>query len=406
MALTQLVSRGAQDAELTIAEKPASSSFLRVYRKCAPYAMESIEQHIDGKIEWGQRIASTVRRNGDMIMGMHLEIDLKRGVGTPHYPAERVVDSVELWLGKVKFETLDGDWLRCRQEIFGGSAAAKIAYMRLTDFVNGEAPGVTKTFYLPLPFYFHDRPDLAVPLIAAQYHDVTVYVNLASKGSVAGVDSSVNPVVRLYVDYAFLGTIERRIVAQSEHKLLVEQIQHEVHPLSLDVVPKLHKIELSFNHPCRWLLWHFGNSSPCVYTASAPGEPAEVYAPLSDFRLTLNGTDRFSPRKGSYFNAFQPFQFVGHDAQPCAGVYFYSFSRSPAGMQLDHADSSLNFSRIDSAVAQFTTKAANVANASVVTDTNISVPSDALNLDRLHFYTSNWNTLVVKSGMFGLGYAN
>lgn len=406
MALTQLVSRGAQDETLTIAEKPATSSFLKVYKKCAPYAIESIEQHIDGTIDWGKRIASTIRRNGDMIMGMHLEIDLTKGSGTSYYAAERVIDSVELWLGKIKFETLSGDWLRCRQEIFGGSAGAKIAYKRFTDFVSSEETGTKKTLYLPLPFYFHRKPDLAIPLIAAQYHDVNVYVNIADASYVSGVDTTSPPAIRLYVDYAFLGTIERRIVAQSEHQMLVEQHQYEVHPIALDSVPKIHKIELSFNHPCKWLAWHFGNSSPCVYTSSSAGETAEIYAPLSDFKLTLNGTDRFSTRGGSYFNALQPYEFIGPETQLSSGIYFYSFSRAPANPDMDHADSSLNFSRIDSALAQFTTKAANVAYANLVTDTRVMVPEDALNLDRIYFYTSNWNTLVVKNGMYGLKFAN
>jgi hypothetical protein len=34
------------------------------------------------------------------------------------------------------------------------------------------------------------------------------------------------------------------------------------------------------------------------------------------------------------------------------------------------------------------------------------VPEDALNLDRIYFYTSNWNTLIVKNGMYGLKFAN
>jgi hypothetical protein len=406
MALTQLVSRGAQDAELTVAEKPATSSFLKIYKKCAPYAIESIQQHIDGTIDWGQRIASTIRRNGDMILGMHLEIDVVKGNGTSYYPAERIIDSAELWLGKTKFETLTGDWLRCRNEIFGGSSSAKAAYKRLTDFAATEQVGTKKTLYLPLPFYFHDKPDLAIPLIAGQYHDVEVYINIANSASVSGVDSSYAPTIRLYVDYAFLGTIERRIVAQSEHQMLVEQLQYEIHPIAIENVQKLHKIELSFNHPCKWLAWHFGNVTPCVYTSNSTGETDEVYAPLADFKLTLNGADRFSARSGSYFNALQPYQFIQPDTQLCSGLYLYSFSRASADKNMDHADSSLNFSRIDSAIAQFTTKAANVASAALVADTNVMVPSDALNLDRIYFYTSNWQTLIVKSGMYALRYAN
>lgn len=405
MALTQLVSRGLQDEDLTLANKPATSPFAKVFKRHAPYAIESIESVLDGTVNFGQRLACTVSRRGDLVMGMHLEITLRKK-GNTYFPAEQLVELVELQLGKVPFETLTSDWLRCRQELFA-SSDEKAAYARLTDFVDGEEDGAIKTFFLSLPFYFHNKPHLAVPLIAAQYHTCTVFINLAQAERIAGIDPEFPPQVRFFADYAFLGTWERRLVARSEHQMVVEQLQFQVSPCALDTSPKLHKIPLAFNHPCRWLAWHMGSPKfPNRYTATLPGETREALGPVSSATLLLNGSERWQPRSGPYFNSFQPALYLRGCSQPCAGLYFYSFSRSPLDPDLDTGDSSLNFSRIDAPIFTFTSKAANVGPEDVVLDPSASIARTALELRHMVFYTSNFNVLIVKSGMFTLKYAN
>lgn len=411
MALTQLVSRGFQDEDLTVANGPATSPFAKVFKKHAPYAMECIESVFDGTVGYGQRIASTIPRRGDLVAGMHLQITLRKLGNDSFFPAEQLVSCVELQLGKVTFERIPNDWLRCRQWLFATETEQQ-SYAMLTDFYgNAVVPdGTIRTFYLPLPFYFNNRPDLWIPLIAAQYHDVTVFVELASSQAVAGIDPSFAPIVRLFVDYAFLGTWERRLVAQSEHQMVVEQLQHQVSPCHLAPEPVLHKIDIAFNHPCRWIAWHMGSPLlPNVYTGSAtPGETDPAYAPLRHVTLMLNGTPRWQRREGSYFNLMQPRQFLRGAASPPAGLYFYSFSRAPLDPAVSETgDSTLNFSRIDAPVLTFSTKAANVDTASgeQILDTINTTSVEAQQLTNITIYASNFNVLVVKNGMFGLKYA-
>ena len=403
-ALTQLVSRGFQDEDLSIADKPATSPFAKVFRKHSPYATESIECVFDGTVDFGKRIASTIIRRGDLITGMHLQVTLKKS-GNTYFPSEQIISQIELQLGKVPFETLPGDWLRCRQELFA-SSDSKAAYARLTDFVDSEPVGATKTFYLPIPFFFHERPDLAIPLIAAQYHDVTVYINLATSDLVSGIDPTYKPEIRLFVDYAFLGTWERRMIAKSQHQLVVEQLQYQVTPCYVTSSPVLYKLPIAFNHPCRWLAWHMGASTlPYVYTGGQAGEPNEALGPVNQATLLLNGTERFQTREGTYFNSYQPYQTLKGASQPCAGLYFYSFSRDPHDPTAsDNGDSTLNFSRIDAPLFTFTTKAANVASTSLIAKSTMTV-TDAQKLTNITFYTSNYNVLIVKGGMYNLAYA-
>jgi hypothetical protein len=76
---------------------------------------------------------------------------------------------------------------------------------------------------------------------------------------------------------------------------------------------------------------------------------------LDSAKLQLNGQDRFSTRKGSYFNKVQPYQTIGSKVP--AGVYLYSFALKPAGRQ---PSGTCNFSRIDNATLSLTYKTCSV----------------------------------------------
>ena len=76
---------------------------------------------------------------------------------------------------------------------------------------------------------------------------------------------------------------------------------------------------------------------------------------LDSAKLQLNGQDRFSTRKGSYFNKVQPYQTIGTNVP--AGIYLYSFALKPAGRQ---PSGTCNFSRIDNATLSLTYKQCSV----------------------------------------------
>ena len=98
--------------------------------------------------------------------------------------------------------------------------------------------------------------------------------------------------------------------------------------------------------------------------------------------LTLNGHERFKPRDASYFRLIQPAQ-AGHRI-PDKHIYMYSFSLKPEHHQPSGA---CNFSRIDSAILDFTS-------AGTFSGTTITI------------YAVNYNVLKIASGMGGLAYAN
>ena len=93
------------------------------------------------------------------------------------------------------------------------------------------------TLYVPLQFWFCGNPGLALPLIALQYHEVKINVDIRPIGEClwavkalsggVGTQSVTNAyqqslvAASLYIDYIFLDTEERRKMAQNPHEYLI-----------------------------------------------------------------------------------------------------------------------------------------------------------------------------------------
>jgi hypothetical protein len=125
---------------------------------------------------------------------------------------------------------------------------------------------------------------------------------------------------------------------------------------------------------------------------------------LDSAKIQLNGQDRFSSRRGSYFNKVQPFQTIGSVVP--AGVYIYSFALKPAGRQ---PSGTCNFSRIDNATLSLTYKTCSVAvdaQPNLFYASETIAPVSGTNLTSLNIYAKNYNVLRIMSGMGGLAYAN
>ena len=187
--------------------------------------------------------------------------------------------------------------------------------------------------FIPLRFWFNRNPGLALPLIALQYHEVKVLVELVGATVFTNAD--------LLVNYVYLDTDERRRFAQVSHEYLIEQVQH-TGVESLGTTGG--SITLTYNHPVKALFWR-GFASGDVYKA----------------KLQLNGHDRFTEQSQKYFHLVQPYESgLGHSkglgaadqvwvAASVGNVNnagMYSFCLKPREHQ---PSGSCNFSRIDNA---------------------------------------------------------
>ena len=402
--LMQLVAYGAQDVYLT--GNPQITFFKIVYRRHTNFSMESIQQTFDGTAEFGQRVSCTVARNGDLCGRMYLEVTLpslttSSGVTSwSEAVGHALVKSVEVEIGGQRIDKQYGHYMEIQDELtcdknkdlFRSEMIGK-QFVESDKGTNDEnalvgsllATSADYRLYVPLQFWFCRNPGLALPLIALQYHEVKVIVEFeqlknlvrtgANTGSAAAVDSTKFTAdkkmsAKLWCDYVYLDTDERRRFAQVSHEYLIEQVQFTGDET---VSSGANKLRLNFNHPVKEIMWVIKDSGEvkCNHFGYS--------ATTTNAKLLLNGHDRIAERPGDYFNLVQPWQH--HSRMPARNVYCYSFALKPEEHQ---PSGTCNFSRIDNATLSLTSSAAGTAKVFAV----------------------NYNVLRIMSGMGGLAYSN
>ena len=406
--LMQLVAYGAQDVYLT--GNPEVTFYQAKYKRHTNFAMENIEQTVNGTPANSGRVSVTVARNGDLVGDMYLElVSAAADSQAACWVAERAINNVELSIGGQRVDKHYQKWWRLYSELYLDESK-KSNWGKMTTAATG------KTVYLPLVFFFNRNPGLYLPLIALQYHEVRIDIDLASD-----METYLTKSVKVWANYIYLDTEERRRFAQKGHEYLIEQVQHT----GTDTVDTgaTKQIRLSYNHPVKELAWCFSNTSATsslwnfttdtnnivvdsnvtaisesntfvptsfsgapLLSVGAAGSTVdfteEAVGPLNKFKLVLNGQDRFKEQEGKYFNQVQAYNH--HTGSPYAGVYSYSFALKPEEHQ---PTGTCNFSRIDNAQVAVT---ANTLN----------------NATSMHMFAVNYNVLRIQSGMGGLAFSN
>ena len=213
-------------------------------------------------------------------------------------------------------------------------------------------------------------------------------------GSSPAAATLANLEFKLWADYIYLDTDERRRFAQVAHEYLIKQVQDQNE--SIGSGPS-HKLKLTFNHPCTELVWVTQSSASLNHNEwfdySVRSDDAGAFTssgqyvgdgsnPTLTAQVTLNGHDRMAAQGFKYFTRYQIQQyhsgFGSTAAQDAIGVY--SFALKPEEHQ---PSGTCNFSRID--------------NAQLVQSGN-KTP--------VNVYAINYNVLRIMSGMGGLAYSN
>jgi len=303
--LMQLVAYGAQDIYLT--GQPQITFFKAIYRRHTNFAVESIQQTINGNSIPGGRVTVTVSRNGDLLKNLWVEYDPSNLLpkGTTGYVAadlgHALFNQLELEIGGQLIDKHYGKWLTIWRELtevnptgskgrlhwggaeptytWGGDSGANepetgdsatwhdfvapTLYQRMSythlgyylptgDLDKSGLARAPKRAYVPMAFWFCRNPGLAIPLIALQYHEVKFNINYANLDQLFLADTGVPTVnyssIQIYADYIYLDTTERRQFAQNAHEYLIDQLQVQSGETQST-------IRLNFNHPVKELIF-------------------------------------------------------------------------------------------------------------------------------------------------------
>ena len=302
--LMQLVAYGAQDVYLT--GNPQITFWKVSYKRHTNFAMESIEQTFNGQADFGRRVTCTISRNGDLAYRTYLQVtlpeisqSLKNSAGNVYarwldFPGEQLISQVEVEIGGQRIDRQYGDWMHIWNQLTMSTEqqrgyfkmignTSQLTFITDPSFNDIDGPCDANaprqvcaprnalpetTLYVPLQFWFCRNPGLALPLIALQYHEVKINLDIRPIEECLWAMSSLNDAAAttkvtsaynqslvaasLYVDYVFLDTDERRRMAQNPHEYLIEQLQFTGDE---SVGSSSNKIKLNFNHPVKELIW-------------------------------------------------------------------------------------------------------------------------------------------------------
>jgi len=508
----QLVAYGAQDIYLT--GNPQITFFKVVYRRHTNFSMEAIEQTWNGSSNSKSgRCTATISRNGDLVHRMYLEVDGEfiladrvetdptvadseydvTPAGVDNYddlnlfnPGIAWVKNVQLEIGGQRIDQHSGTWMETWAELTQENDSCKMGLLNhrgnkflsnastatLFQNISGHG-GMIRTcqmndivtadkalefnsnnenyrgiiFNIPLQFWFCRNVGLALPLIALQYHEVKVILEHEFGKYFAN-----NGRNRLYADYIYLDTDERRRFAQVSHEYLIEQVQEQ----QLSSGPTS---ELNFNHPVKELIWTSKADVKKLDTIHtewearvADGRITDELRDLNDqpkaglksfftseglrlkcptdvdskITLKLNGHERFSSRPSSYFSRTQikehhtgpggiDMVVVDLDTVDNEAVLCNQITDGTQGTIFlnGYINSFPNFSHSNDSICVYSFalkpeehQPSGTCNFSRIDNANLTVTEGSGFDSSSIIFAVNYNVLRIMSGMGGLAYSN
>jgi hypothetical protein len=449
--LMQLVAYGAQDIYLT--GNPQITFFKTVYRRHTNFSMESINQTFNSTVEFGKKSSCIIARNGDLITDMYIEITLPAikqaqatDTGTTTYVSwtqgigNALLKSVSIDIGGQEIDKHYSEWL----DIWGELNLSDSKKKNYNNMVGNNYPSDdfdpelacepakgTYTLYVPLRFWFNNNPGLALPLIALQYHDVRINIELESvdflirnnNGNLLQPINTKDELLEikdcnLLVNYVYLDTDERRRFAQVSHEYLIEQVQY----LGLETISQNstnHPISLNFNHPVKVLHWVIQDTTFTATNSDSDvldnkifdgGNQKLRYMGLSKInnkydtfktgKIQINGHDRMVEKNADYFRLVQNYKYMAGCSEKY--IYTYSFALNPSEHQ---PSGTCNFSRIDLGKLYLTFDKDTISQ-NTKTDNTTTYTGHIPNNVHAKVFAVNYNVLRIMSGMGGLAYSN
>ena len=365
---------------------PQMTFFKSVYKRHTNFAMETIEVVMNSYPTVNETITTAIvpKNAGDLLENLYYDVLL---TGNTHAGAAggylnwmngtgyAYIKEVSLLIGNQEIEKHYSEWYDIWNELTDIDLKEHLLVNKFNDkkgyydnskvATNGAQDPIQ--LYIPLKFFFCRNAGLSIPLIALQYEDIKIKtmfrkLDFLINAEYTASTATQTPDVKLFANYIYLDEVERRIFTQKPHEYLIEQIQHNG-KVTLDDNSGIH--ELNFNNLVKELVWvckqkAVEETDPTVNAATAvlsnvegtgvekgndyfnytspfgsgnSGKNLEFLGnqespePFGTLSISIDGNERFSAQKASYFRAVQP--YYHHSKVPQKHIYCYSFALYP-----------------------------------------------------------------------------
>jgi len=368
----QLASSGPQEKFFTL--DPDYSHFLESFKKHTNFSNEYVDLDPENEADFGSTVKFKIPQNqGDLLKTLSLKVTLPHittsGVCYIESAGHALIEHVDLIIGGKVIQRLTSDYLQIYSEHFVtqtkqialeeliGKFPERTAFRRVSNrlIVARNALGNTEdiSFFVDLPFYFYNHPELAVPLCAINRQEVEVEFKLRTAqeivvktdGKKADI-SQQNPQPKI-IDFQLCAEVvhvdceERIKIQKSKRDYLITQIQQNIFDVASGV--NTGKFKLDFINPVKELYFviqrqgsvgtnEFEFVTPFDYDGilEETGNKYILWENLDHLALTLDGQEIITKDTGTmpFLKAVQA--AIHHSkTQLIRRFYSYSFALQP-----------------------------------------------------------------------------
>ena len=396
----QLASTGIQDTYLT--GDPQFTYFLKQYKRHTKFALETLDNSVDGDVDFGATLTCFVPRKGDLMHAVHLRIELSNlyspsqptaNIGYTDSIGNAIVDYIDLVIGGQTIQRITGEYMELYSDLFiGSSQQPALQYLigRTLSYNGLGKASTSRLLLVPLPFYFLGNDSLNIPLSVIEKQDIQFRIKLkplsqlivnVSNPSLPAPADTIGTIKKLSmpIEYVFLSDGEINYMKSRPIDYVITQLQ--VSRFTMEPNVSSSQMLLQFVNPVKELyiviqdstvgsdLFNFTNTSN-----------TNVDDQLQSLSLSFNNETRISSDVASalYLRVVQP--LAHHTKTPSRYFYNYSFALSPED---PFPSGQVNMSRILSKLININTTLSTVSR-------------------EVRIYAVNYNILRVNGGLAGV----
>ena len=259
----------------------------------------------------------------------------------------------DLKIGGQTVQTLTGDYIEVWNELnipYENQPGLQLLTGKYDTQTNVPPPG--RTYYVNLPYYFYDKPELALPIAALGRQDVEVWVTFNNFSNLTSI-SVTNPTLQatIITEYAYLSNPEIDWFQSHRLDYVISQCQYDSFVLAQNFRSFI--FDLKFKNPIKELFFLIHPDTNLPYNYTTPGSGTDAVT----MGMTFNGEDAFltSTTNTLYVGAIEPFhKHINFFSKPTVitnqqpntygrQFYMYAFSTEPFATT---SSGQINFSRI------------------------------------------------------------
>ena len=418
----ELASTGVQDG--FISENPQVTFFQKHFKKHTQFAMDTLDNSVDGTASFGNRITCVIPRKGDLIKTIYLKVKLSQlyqvvvdmtdhcgcnidgGTEDPQFGytdsiGHAIIEYADLIIGGQTVERITGEYIEIYNELHvsdshqeglkytAGKTGTKTGLGPANDAYGNYGP-FPREFVVPLPFYFYNNPELAIPLCAIYKQEVEVHIKFRKLDDLyvtplSGTDDTASGEIldaSISVEYVYITQDEIAYIKNKPIDYVISQVQLARTSVAENITTA--HFRLNFTNPVKELYFIMQTRDNItlhndIFNFSNEDDPISGDH-IDSINLMFNGEDRISNTiaTSSYLQYVQPMTY--HTRTPTRKIYSYSFSLRP---EQPMPSGQVNMSRIINKILTVNTR-------------------QSPKIRDIRIYAINYNVLRVETGLAGV----